>query len=96
MHGLLLIGLMLDIFVPPLPVLHGRVPLIPEHSTRCHGGLPPGGLEAASSCNSPRWLVSGVLMYAFAGCFAFFAPLAYGVPLTEEEFQSRLWRAAWR
>ena len=29
-------------------------------------------------------------------CFAFFAPLAYGTPLSHQEFESRMWLHGWR
>lgn len=108
MHALLLLGLVLDVFVPATALLDGRTPLLAQHATNgaaagtkgaVAGGAreaAPVGLEAAYAPNGRRWLLSGALVYAMAGCFAFFAPLVYGAPLSAEELNSRMWLDSWR
>ena len=100
LHALLLLGLMLDVAVPPTSLLFGRRlgrrPILSGHVAHGPHEPPPLGTEAAHASNGRRWLVGGFFVYAMGGCFAFFAPLAYGVPLTKDEFDSRIWLSSWR
>ena len=54
------------------------------------------GAECGHSEDSMRWVVCGALVYLMAACFAFFAPLGYGTPMSVEELDSRMWLKAWR
>ena len=53
-------------------------------------------VELAAAADSMRWAAVALLVSAFAVCFAFFAPLAYGFPLDDVEFEARMWLASWR
>ena len=96
LHALLLLGLVLDVAVPPISLLFGRMPILSAHVTHGPDEPPPLGTEAAHASNGRRWFLSGFFVYAMGGCFAFFAPLAYGIPLTKDEFDSRIWLSSWR
>jgi dolichyl-phosphate-mannose--protein O-mannosyl transferase len=96
LHALLLLGLVLDVAVPPISLLFGRMPIQSAHVAHGPDEPPPLGTEAAHAANGRRWLLSGFFVYAMGGCFAFFAPIAYGVPLTKDEFDSRIWVSSWR
>ena len=97
-HALLLLGVLLDIAIPSnLPILHTRSN--PTDSRLLEQILPSTGGILASGLNAPsggRWLVSSALIYLMASCFAYFAPLAYGMPLSHEEFDARMWLEGWR
>ena len=95
-HALLLAGVMLDVVVPPVPLLRGRVPLDERLAGTVDDSLPGLAADAAHAPDSLRWLVAGALIYVMAACFAFFAPLAYGIPLRHEEFEARMWLDSWR
>lgn len=87
LHALLLLGLVADVALPSTPLLSGRA--VGEAQ-----GV--AGADAGRSADGVRWLVCGGLIGAMAACFAFFAPLGYGAPLSRAAFEGRMWSAAWR
>lgn len=95
LHALLLAGLLLDVAVPAKPLLATR----DADDPRLLDSIAPGtGLchDGASHNDARRWLVLGVIVYAFAASFAYFAPLVYGQPLSQEAFDARIWLPGWR
>ena len=85
LYGLLLAGAALDALVPPAPLM--QPPDEPTNDPLYLAALRPGSL---------RWLVCAGCVLGLACSFAFFAPLAYGVPLSDRDFEARLWTEGWR
>jgi len=96
LHALLLLGIVVDVGVPNVPLIAHRRPLLAAHGSNGGGDAPVVGTEAAHAPATLRWVVSGALIYAFAGCFAFFAPFAYGTALTKTQMEARFWLDTWR
>ena len=94
LHALLLTGVMLDVLVPRTPLLARRIPL--SHNHKGPYKLTDLGPESGYLDDSMRWLVCGALVYLMAACFAFFAPLCYGTPMSARELDSRMWLRSWR
>jgi len=97
LFSLLLLAHLFDTLVPPTPLLQGRR-LERDAAVTTTTILEPLGLPLAEAAQLPegrRWLLAGVLLYAFAFAFAFFAPLAYGFPLEADEMEARMWLRSW-
>ena len=99
-HALVLAGLVLDVAIPSTPLLARRAPASAPYLAHLakvdEMAAPPFGTETGHAVDSQRWLASAVLVIAFGGAFAFFAPLAYGAPLTSAEFEARMWLSTWK
>ena len=98
LHALLLTGLLLDLLLPSAPLLDkGRRPtderLVELVDPSCSGAIFAGDAHAQ---DGPRWLASGALIAAMAASFGFFAPLAYGISMSEKDFYSRIWVQGWQ
>lgn len=95
-HALLLAGLLLDATASPAPFLAGRAPtdarLADVASSSATLRLTTNHAHAEGGV---RWLAAGALVHAMAACCAFFAPLAYGVPLSAADFDARMWLDSW-
>lgn len=46
--------------------------------------------------NKHMWINVGIFVALLIGVFAFFAPLSYGLPLTEDQFELRNWFSFWK
>ena len=53
-------------------------------------------VDGVRSPDALRWLVAGALITIMAACFAFFAPLAYGMPMSHADLDTRMWLDTWR
>ncbi|KAL1507266.1 hypothetical protein AB1Y20_008115 [Prymnesium parvum] len=93
--ALLLLGVLFDHFVPPSPLLRGRQADEKHAEAAAAVGLRLPHLDAIEQPGGLRWLLLALLVYAFAGVFAFFAPLAYGFPLDAAAFEARMWLKSW-
>ena len=94
LHALLLAGLLVDLAVAPTALLAMRE----ADDPRLADCVEPSVGTSADGARHPegkRWLVVGVVVYLFATCFAFFAPLAYGAPLSVHNFEARMWLPSW-
>jgi len=92
--SLLLLGVVFDSVVPSTLDLTSRDLSTTSEPPSQWARLSPV-LELAAIPDAPRWLALGLIIYAFATAYAFFAPLAYGNPLTSEELQARMWLKGW-
>jgi dolichyl-phosphate-mannose--protein O-mannosyl transferase len=89
LHALLLVGVLLDITVPSGTLMGSRTAADPRLAK---------AMDADDGANAPegvRWLVAGCIVHLMAACFAYFAPLAYGIPLSEADFKARMWLPSW-
>ena len=60
------------------------------------GGSAPGGDEVVKSFSSrSKVFVVSCLLSVVSSAFLFFAPLSYGLPLTDQEFRERQWSSLW-
>ena len=100
LHALLLSGVLLDAAIPPTRLLDGRAPVDPRLADALSDELaaPVEGsvVDGVRSPDALRWLVAGALITIMAACFAFFAPLAYGMPMSHADLDTRMWLDTWR
>lgn len=106
LHALLLAGVLLDALVAPRPLSHNRArrgAAAVEASAASAGQQQlldsPAAWRLTAAATDPdgrRWLVTFCIATLFAACFAHFAPLVYGVPMTKQSLDSRMWIATWR
>ena len=99
-HALLLCGVLLDAAIPLTPLLDGRVAV--DHrladvlTDELAGPIEGSVADGVRSPEGLRWLAAGGLIVVMAACFAFFAPFAYGVPMSHADLEARMWLEAWK
>ena len=97
LHALLLVGVLLDLLIPATPLISdARTPTDARLAALVDPASSGAFADDVRAPDGARWLAASACIAVMAASFGFFAPLAYGTPMSTADFESRMWLESWK